>query len=85
MFLIIFHKFVEKQLVANIMLNYYDRDSDGQLTEAELDDIEHRDHLDKLNRYCSLTHMLTYDDTNEDELIDNKEFFKAFSKSSSSC
>ena len=63
------------------MLNYYDRDSDGQLTGDELDDIEHRDHLDKLNRYCSLTHMLTYDDTNEDELIDNKEFFKAFSKS----
>lgn len=62
------------------MLNYYDRDSDGELSEDELDDIEHRDHLDKLNRYCSLTHMLTYDDMDENERIDNKEFFKAFSE-----
>ncbi len=63
------------------MLNYYDHDSDGSLTENELDDIEHRDHLDKLNRYCSLTDMLTYDDQNEDDVIDNIEFFKAFSES----
>ncbi len=62
------------------MLNYYDRDSNGVLSEEELDDIENRDHLDKLNRYCSLTHILTYDDDDEDGVIQPREFYTAFSK-----
>ena len=62
------------------MFNYYDRDSNQQLSEAELDDIEHRDHLEKLSAFCTLVDLLDFDDSNEDANITITEFYKAFSK-----
>lgn len=70
-----------KQFLANIMFSYYDHDNNGQLNEDELFDIEHRDHLEKLSRYCSLADMLTFDDKeDEDRNISLAEFYKAFSE-----
>ena len=62
------------------MFSYYDRDNSQQLDEAELSDIEHRDHLEKLSLYCSLADMLTFDDNEEDGNISLAEFYHAFSK-----
>ncbi len=71
---------IGKQFVANIVFNYYDRNSNQLLDEIELDDIEHRDHLDKLSRFCGLTDLLSFDDEDEDQNIDLDEFYKAFRK-----
>ena len=67
-----------KQFVANIMFNYYDRNNNQALDEAELQDVEHRDHLEKLSRFCGLADMLTYDDKQEDGNISLPEFYNAF-------
>lgn len=69
-----------KQFVANIMFNYYDRNSNQVLDEAELQDVEHRDHLEKLSRFCGLADMLTFDDKQEDGNITLSEFYSAFGK-----
>lgn len=62
------------------MFNYYDRNSDHLLTEDELEDIEHRDHLERLSRFCQLTDMLEFDDKEEDGNISLSEFYVAFSE-----
>ena len=62
------------------MFSYYDRDNSQTLDEAELTDVEHRDHLEKLSLFCSLADMLTYDDREEDGNISLVEFYQAFSK-----
>ena len=72
--------FSGKQFVANIMFNYYDRNSNQLLDEVELEDIEHRDHLEKLSRYCGLVDLLAFDDQDEDQSIALMEFYKAFSE-----
>ena len=64
--------------MANIMFNYYDRNNNQALDEAELQDVEHRDHLEKLSRFCGLADMLTYDDKQEDGNISLPEFYNAF-------
>lgn len=71
-----------RQFVANIMFSYYDRNNNQVLEEVELDDIEHRDHLEKLSRFCVLTDMLAFDDNGEDGTLAIHEFYQAFSKSS---
>ena len=63
------------------MFNYYDRNSNQLLSDAELDDIEHRDHLEKLSSFCTLVDLLNIDDNNEDGNISLPEFYRAFSKS----
>ena len=73
--------FSEKQFVANIMFNYYDLNGDEKLTEEDLDEIERRDHLDKLSRFCRLADLLTFNDREEDGSITLTEFYSAFSKS----
>jgi len=70
-----------KQFLANIMFNYYDRNSDNRLDDTELRDIEHRDHLSQLSHYCSLSDMLRRDDTSRDGHISLSEFYTAFSES----
>ena len=70
-----------KQFLANIMFNYYDHNSDNRLDDAELRDIEHRDHLSQLSHYCSLSDMLRREDTSHDGHISLAEFHAAFSES----
>jgi Ca2+-binding EF-hand superfamily protein len=60
------------------MFTYYDRNGDQLLNEAELVDIERRDHLERLSRFCRLTDMLTFDDKEEDGNVSLSEFFVAF-------
>ena len=67
-----------KQFVANIMFNYYDRDSNQYLDEGELMDIERRDHLDKLSSVCGLIDLLSFNDENKDANISLIEFYEAF-------
>ncbi|KAK2189211.1 hypothetical protein NP493_113g02036 [Ridgeia piscesae] len=74
-------EFTRKQFLANIMFNYYDRNSDNRLDDTELRDIEHRDHLSQLSHYCSLSDMLHRDDTSRDGHISLSEFYTAFSES----
>ena len=60
------------------MFNYYDNNEDQLLSEAELLDIETRDHLSKLSQFCSLTDLLAFDDANTDSNISLSEFYTAF-------
>lgn len=62
------------------MFKYYDRNDDHSLNEDELEDIEHRDHLERLSRFCRLTDMLVFDDKEEDGNVSLSEFYVAFRK-----
>ena len=62
------------------MFSYYDQDNSQQLDEDELTKIEHKDHLEKLSLYCSLSDLLTFDDKEEDGNISLSEFYQAFGK-----
>ena len=75
------HVLTEAQFLANIMFNYYDHDNDQVLSLSELDNIEHKNHLEKLSPSCSLTDLLSFDDLEpEDGTINMDEFLTAFSK-----
>ena len=62
------------------MFNYYDINTDQLLSEAELIDIEHRDHLEKLSQNCHLVDLLTFDDSDRDLRISMEEFYHALRK-----
>ena len=63
------------------MFSYYDSDNDQHLDMKELNDTEHRDHLEMLSPICQLTHMIEFDDVKEPKgLITRVEFFRAFSE-----
>ena len=63
------------------MFNYYDLDGNEKLDEEDLNEIERRDHLDKLSQFCRLADLLTFNDREGDGSISLTEFYGAFSKS----
>ena len=62
------------------MFTYYDGNENKALSLEELNDIAQRDHLSKLSQLCQLTDLLVFDDADNDESINLKEFYQAFSK-----
>ena len=68
----------EKKETVNDMFVFYDRDGSRLLNSSELDQVEHRDHLDRLSRSCHLTDFIGYSDTDADEIITLSEFYNAY-------
>lgn len=73
-----------KQYLGNMMFNYYDQNSDGRLTESELDVIQKRDLMNKItDSGCTLPllvpYIILYDESDDkkDE-ITLEEFTTAF-------
>ncbi|XP_074648310.1 follistatin-related protein 5-like isoform X2 [Tubulanus polymorphus] len=67
-----------KPFLANVMFTYYDDDLDGYLSGRELQNIEHKDHLERLSETCGLSDLLLFDDSDKSGQINLDEFFKAF-------
>jgi Ca2+-binding EF-hand superfamily protein len=70
--------FTEKKNVVDDMFDYYDWSGDDHLEIAELNDVEQRDHLDRLSQHCHLSDLLVYSDQNNDGFITLNEFYALF-------
>lgn len=70
-----------KEYIVSTMFTYYDLNGDDHLDRAELQKISDQEHLTELSEGCTLADMLTYDDTDNDNLLSVTEFYSAFSLS----
>ncbi|XP_014287301.1 follistatin-related protein 5 isoform X2 [Halyomorpha halys] len=70
-----------KEYIVSTMFTYYDLNGDDHLDKAELQKISDQEHLNELSEGCSLSDMLTYDDSDGDTLLSVNEFYSAFSLS----
>lgn len=63
------------------MFSYYDRDMDNSVSTQELWETQVINKFDKLSTKCSLMDIMRYDDGSDDDaLLSNEEFMRAFSK-----
>ncbi|KAL1123314.1 hypothetical protein AAG570_002400 [Ranatra chinensis] len=69
-----------KEYIVSTMFTDYDLNGDDHLNKAELQKISDQEHLNTLSEGCSLSDMLTYDDSDKDSLLSVNEFYAAFSK-----
>lgn len=69
----------EKQKLAAVMFNYFDRDFSGHVEKEEFWELQLLEHMDEISSLCTLLDIVTFDELGErDGKLSIDEFIQAF-------